>query len=129
MTASDTGAHGRDVTAAVRVRTEGDVAEEDLAYVREKVGAALDRSGLPPVSGEVRITRAAAPHVEQPWSAAAEIRVGGDLVVVHAQEASARELADRLQNRLRSRTERTAHRADTARRTATPPPWRGGPER
>ncbi|GGZ20530.1 hypothetical protein [Streptomyces poonensis] len=36
-------------------------------------------------------------------------------------------LADRLQDRLRGRTERAAHRRDVARRTATPPPWCGGP--
>ncbi|MET8247678.1 hypothetical protein ABZV31_26710 [Streptomyces sp. NPDC005202] len=127
MTARDTGTH--DVPAAVRVRAEGDVDEQALAYVREKIGAALDRPGLPPVSGEVRIVKATAHHVEQPWSAGAEIRVGGDLVVVHAHEASARELGDRLQDRLRSRTDRAAHRGDEARRSAAPPPWRGGAER
>jgi hypothetical protein len=124
MTTNDTGTGG----GAVRIRTEGDVDEEALAYLREKVGAVLDRPGLPPVSGEVRVTRAAAHHVELPWSAGAEIQMGNELVVVHAREASARELADRLQDRLRSRTERAAHRRDTARRTSTPPPWRGGPQ-
>ncbi|MFD8152380.1 hypothetical protein ACFV28_16735 [Streptomyces sp. NPDC059720] len=127
MTAKDIGQEGG--TASVRVRAEGDVDEESLAYLREKVGAVLDRPGLPPVSGEVRVTRAAAHHIDLPWSAGAEIQVGGDLVVVHAREASARELADRLQDRLRSRTQRAAHRRDTARRTATPPPWRGGGQR
>ncbi|MFF4979141.1 hypothetical protein ACFY3O_03585 [Streptomyces sp. NPDC001046] len=127
MTAKDIGQEGG--TASVRVRAEGDVDEESLAYLREKVGAVLDRPGLPPVSGEVRVTRAAAHHIDLPWSAGAEIQVGGDLVVVHAREASARELADRLQDRLRSRTQRAAHRRDAARRTATPPPWRGGRQR
>ncbi|MFI2629140.1 hypothetical protein ACH5A2_01885 [Streptomyces collinus] len=127
MTAKDIGHEGG--TASVRVRAEGDVDEASLAYLREKVGAVLDRPGLPPVSGEVRVTREAAHHVDLPWSAGAEIHVGGDLVVVHAREASARELADRLQDRLRSRTERAAHRRDAARRTATPPPWRGGQQR
>ncbi|MEV6481889.1 hypothetical protein [Streptomyces sp. NPDC051576] len=42
--------------------------------------------------------------------------------MVHAREASAHELADRLRRRL----DRLAHRADTARRTVGPPPWRGG---
>ncbi|MCD7442297.1 hypothetical protein K4B79_29260 [Streptomyces lincolnensis] len=124
MTAKD---NGRDATAGVRVRAEGDVDEESLAYLREKVGTALDRPGLPPADGEVRVVRATAHHVELPWSGAAEIHVGTDLVVVHAREASARELADRLQDRLRSRTERLAHRGDALRRAATPPPWRGGP--
>ncbi|MGV9995342.1 hypothetical protein [Streptomyces sp. NPDC003374] len=125
-TAGDRGT--RDVTT-LRVRAEGGVDEEALAYLREKVGAVLDRPGLPPVSGEVRVTRSAAHHVERPWSAGAEIRVGADLVVVRAREATAHELADRLQDRLRARTERVAHRWDAARRTAAPPPWRGGPER
>ncbi|MGV9944163.1 hypothetical protein [Streptomyces sp. NPDC003401] len=126
MTAKDTGA-GEAVTT-VLVRAEGDVDEGSLAYLREKVGAALDRRGLPAVSGEVRVARAVAHHVALPWSAAAEIRVGNELVVVHAREASARELADRLQDRLRDGTEHVAHRGDVTRRTATPPPWRGGPQ-
>ncbi|MEV0173507.1 hypothetical protein AB0I00_20620 [Streptomyces sp. NPDC050803] len=117
MTAADNG---------IRVRATGEVDEEALAYVRAKVEAALDRPGIP-VGGEVRVTRAAAQHVDLPWSAAAEIRVGDELVVVHATEASAHELADRLQDRLRGRTDRAVHRGDTARRSATPPPWRGGP--
>ncbi|GGX79668.1 hypothetical protein GCM10010358_37340 [Streptomyces minutiscleroticus] len=124
MTAKDVETSGP--TEAVQVRTEGDVDEESLAYFREKVRAVLGRPGLPPASGEVRLTRAASHHVVLPWFAGAEIQVGGDLVVVHAREASAREVADRLQDRLRSRTERCAHRRDTDRRTATPPPWRGG---
>lgn len=84
----------RETTATVRVRADGRVDEESLAYLREKVGTALDRPGLPPVSGDVRIVRATAHHIALPWSAGAEIRVGGDLVVVHAREATARELAD-----------------------------------
>jgi hypothetical protein len=126
MTAKDIGT--RNGAGTVRVRADGDVDEETLAYLREKIGTALDRPGLPPVSGEARVVRASAHHVELPWSAGIEVRVGSDLVVVHAREASARELADRLHDRLRDRTERTAHRAQETRRTATPPPWRGGPE-
>ncbi|MFI2035147.1 hypothetical protein ACH470_10845 [Streptomyces bottropensis] len=125
MTARDTGT--RVTTDAVRVRAEGDVDEEALAYVRAKVDAALGRPGLPAVSGEVRITRAPADHSEQPWSAGAGITVGSTLVVVHAREASAHELADRLQERLRGRADQVAHRTDAARRSAAPPPWRGGP--
>ncbi|MFV0132379.1 hypothetical protein ACLGIH_03800 [Streptomyces sp. HMX87] len=125
MTDRHTGAHGDGTT--VRVRAEGDVTEEDLAYLREKADAALRRPGLPPVSGEVRITRATAAHTDLPWSAAAEVRVGGDRVVVHAHEASARELADRLHDRLPGQVDRAAHRREDTRRTAAPPPWRGGP--
>ncbi|KOT42690.1 hypothetical protein ADK41_07870 [Streptomyces caelestis] len=127
MTAKDTGA--RETTATVRVRADGGVDEESLARLREKVATALDRSGLPPVSGEVRVLRASAHHVTLPWSGGAEIRVGGDLVVVHAREATARELAARLHDRLRAGVERVAHRHDTVRRTAAPPPWRGGPQK
>jgi len=127
MTPRDTGTDAP-TTPAVRVRAEGgDVDEQALAYVRTKVDAALDRPGLPAVAGEVRVVRAEANHVEQPWSAGAEIRVGGELLVVHAREASAHELGDRLQDRLRTRLDRLADRRETSRRTATPPPWRGGP--
>ncbi|MFR9799812.1 hypothetical protein ACL02U_28530 [Streptomyces sp. MS06] len=116
-------------TAAVRVRAaEGDVDEASLSYVRTKVHAVLDRPGLPELGGEVRVSRAAAHRTEQPWSAGGEIRLGGELIVVRAREASVRELADRLQDRLRGQVERVAHRGDDARRTAAPPPWRGGPD-
>ncbi|MEU2908335.1 hypothetical protein ACFYM3_04380 [Streptomyces massasporeus] len=127
MTEQDISA--RETSAVVRVRADGEVDEESLAYLREKVATALDRPGLPPVSGEVRVRRAPAHHVELPWSARTAIRVGSGLVVVHAREASAREVADRLHDRLRSATERVAHRGDTTRRAAAPPPWRGGPRK
>ncbi|MEU3254153.1 hypothetical protein [Streptomyces sp. NPDC006997] len=111
----------------VRVRTRGAVPEEDLAYLRAKIDSALDRPGLPAVTGEVRIVRATATHTASPWSAGGEIRVGGELIVVHDEEPSARELADRLHDLLRARADRLSHRGEVARRTATPPPWRGGP--
>ncbi|GGJ06579.1 hypothetical protein [Streptomyces brasiliensis] len=112
--------------SSVRVRADGDVGEKDLAHVRAKVEAALARPGLGEVSGEVRVARAAAHHAGQPWSAGAEIRVGKHAVLVRAEEATAHELADRLADRLRVQAERVAHRAGTARRSAGPPPWRGG---
>ncbi|MER6631250.1 hypothetical protein ABT301_24030 [Streptomyces sp. NPDC000987] len=126
MTPRDTGTDAR-TTQAVQVRAEGQVDEATLDYVRTKVNAVFDRPGLPAVTGEVRIAKATAHHVEQPWSAAAEIRVGSELLVVHADEASAHEVADRLQDRLRGRLDRLADRWATARRSAAPPPWRGGP--
>ncbi|MET7481720.1 hypothetical protein [Streptomyces sp. NPDC005538] len=49
---------------------------EAIAYIRAKVDAALDRPELRAANGEIRIGRAAAHHVEQPWSAGIEIRVG-----------------------------------------------------
>ncbi|MEV7236632.1 hypothetical protein AB0N06_22450 [Streptomyces sp. NPDC051020] len=125
MTAKNTGTHVTS-TVAVQVRSDGDVDEEALAYVRAKVDTALNRPGVPDVSGKVRIAKAAAHHVEEPWSAGAELVVGNTLVVVHAQEATAHELADRLQDRLRSQLTRVLHREAAARRSATPPPWRGG---
>jgi hypothetical protein len=112
--------------STVRVRADADVGVEDLQYVRAKVEAALARPGLPAVSGEVRIARAAAHHAGLPWSAGAEIRVGKTAVLVRAEEATAHELADRLADRLRVQAERVADRAGTARRSAGPPPWRGG---
>ncbi|MER5374990.1 hypothetical protein [Streptomyces sp. NPDC002553] len=117
----------RQTPTTVRVRRTGDVDDQALAHVRTKVDAVLGRPGLPPVSGEVRIGKAAAHHAGPPWTAGAEIRVGRDFVVVHAEEATAHELADRLQDRLRGQVERVVHRWDAARRSATPPPWRGGP--
>ncbi|QTD96916.1 hypothetical protein [Streptomyces cyanogenus] len=113
-------------TVAVEVCVEGDVEEEAVAYVREKVGAVLGRPGVPAVSGAVKIARAVAQHTERPWSARAELVVGNTLVVVHAQEVTAHELADRLQDRLRSQVNLVPHRREETRGSATPPPWRGG---
>ncbi|WP_095758230.1 hypothetical protein [Streptomyces xinghaiensis] len=123
MTARETGVRG---TEAVRVRAEGDVEEGALEYLRAKIGAVLDRQGLPPVTGGVRIARANAHHAEHPWTAAAELRVGPDLVVAHAREATSQEATDRLQDRLRRQMERALDSRRTARRSAAPPPWRGG---
>lgn len=123
---TDTDLSAQDALAAVRIRTDGDVDDEALAYLRTKVGAALARPGLPDVSGRITISRDTAHHVLLPWAAGAEIRVGGRLVAVHAREADAHALADRLEDRLRAQVERTAHRAETTRKTAGPPPWRGG---
>ncbi|MFE8946935.1 hypothetical protein [Streptomyces sp. NPDC007856] len=125
MTAKDTSTQVTS-TATVEVRVEGDVDAEAVAYLREKVDAVLGRPGVPAVSGAVRIARAVAHHAERPWSAGAELVVGNTLVVVHAQEATTHELADRLQDRLRSQVNRVLHRKGEARRSATPPPWRGG---
>ncbi|OIJ94539.1 hypothetical protein [Streptomyces colonosanans] len=125
MTAKHAGTRLSTVVA-VRVRADGVVDEEALAYAQAKVDAVLSRPGLPPAGGEVRITKAAAHHTAQPWSAVAELVVGNAYVVVHAQEATAHELADRLQNRLRGQMMRALHRSDTARRSAMPPPWRSG---
>ncbi|CAL9659363.1 hypothetical protein SUDANB176_06930 [Streptomyces sp. enrichment culture] len=129
MPLEDTGT--RPAPGTVRVRAEGDVDARDLAYVRTAVGTALGGPGLPAVSGDVRITKAAKPHAEQPWSAGAEIRVGDALVAVHAREAGVRELADRLQARLRSQVGRVVHGARTVRSARedqgrTAPTW-GGP--
>lgn len=118
MTAKDTGVH---VTSAdaVEVRAEGDVDEGAVTYVREKVDAVLGRPGLPAVSGAVRVARAVAHHSEQPWSAGAELVVQNTLVVVHAQEATARRPGSEPF---------VIHRTETV--TLLPPrviraPWRG----
>ncbi|MFG3292912.1 hypothetical protein ACGF3G_29420 [Streptomyces sp. NPDC048179] len=112
---------------AVRVRAQGEVDEEALDYVRSKVDAAFDRLGLPSAQGTLTVVRATAQHVQRPWSATARLQVAGTVVVVHAEETTAHELADRLEERVRARVEEAVHRADTARRSAAPPPWRGGP--
>ncbi|MFE1437202.1 hypothetical protein [Streptomyces sp. NPDC058739] len=124
MTDTDLGAEG--ALAAVQIRTDGDVDDEALTYLRAKVGAALARPGLSAVSGRMNVARDSAHHVHLPWTAGAEIHVGGHLIVVHAREADAHALADRIQDRLRAQLERAAHRVEKARRTAAPPPWRGG---
>ncbi|MFE9650349.1 hypothetical protein ACFYO0_40875 [Streptomyces sp. NPDC006365] len=95
MTARHTGA--REATA-VLVRGEGEVSDEVLAYVRAKVDAVVSRAGLPAITGEVRVAKAAAHHAEHPWSAVADVRVGSAVVVVQAREATGQEVADRLQD-------------------------------
>ncbi|WP_405905319.1 hypothetical protein OG742_04290 [Streptomyces sp. NBC_00828] len=122
MTARDTGARE---TAAVRVRAEGEIDEDVLAYVRTKIDVVVNRAGLPAVTGEVRIAKAAAHHAEHPWSAVADLRVGSTSVVVHAQDATSQEVTDRLQDRLRRQVERAVHEGSAGRRPAAPP-WRGG---
>ncbi|MCF3131841.1 hypothetical protein [Streptomyces olivochromogenes] len=125
MTAKDIGTHVG-ASGGVQVRTEGDVGADELAYVQAKLDAVLDRPGTRATNGVMRIVKSAAHHAERPWSAEAEFVVANWLVVVHAREATARELADRLADRLRGRMNRAQHREDAARRSATPPPWRGG---
>ncbi|MEW2120770.1 hypothetical protein AB0945_37615 [Streptomyces sp. NPDC005474] len=110
---------------AVRLRSDGAVDEETLAYARTKIDAVVGRTGLPAVSGEVRLVRAAAHHADRPWSATADLRVGGHPVVVMAEEATGTALVDRLQDRLRRQTDKAAHAWDHGHRPAAPP-WRGG---
>ncbi|GAA3771853.1 hypothetical protein GCM10022403_003930 [Streptomyces coacervatus] len=110
---------------AVRLRFDGPVDQETLAYARTKIDAVFGRSGLPAVTGEVRIVRAAIRHADRPWLATADLHVGGRKVVVVAEEATGREVVDLLQNRLRRQTDKAAHAWDDGHRT-TAPPWRGG---
>ncbi|WP_089107372.1 hypothetical protein [Streptomyces hyaluromycini] len=114
-------------TPAVELRSDGAVDEETLAYARTKIDAVLSRAGLPAVTGEVRILRAAAHHAGHPWSATADLHIGGRQVVVTvAEEATGAETVDRLQDRLRRQMDRAAQAWHDGRRTTTPP-WRGGP--
>ncbi|KAF5990760.1 hypothetical protein [Streptomyces sp. WAC00263] len=122
MTSDNTQAHA---TADVRLRTDGDVDEATLEYARQKIDAVLGRPGLPTVTGEVRITKATTRHADRPWTASAEVRVGGRAVVVHAEETTSREVIDQLQDRLRRHTDKAAHARAGGRRPVTPP-WRGG---
>lgn len=71
------------------------------------------------------IVKAAAHHAEHPWSAVADVQVGSAVVVVHAREATSKEVIDRLQERLRRQVERVVH-VGTAARKPVAPPWRGG---
>ncbi|WP_405876466.1 MULTISPECIES: hypothetical protein [unclassified Streptomyces] len=117
-----------EATPTVRLRSDGAVDQETLAYARTKIDAVVGRPGLPTVSGEVRIVRAAAHHAERPWSAVADLHVGTRQVVVVAEEASGRAVVDQLQDRLRRQIEKAAHAWDDGHRTAAPP-WRGGDRR
>ncbi|MFI1051551.1 hypothetical protein ACH4U3_38500 [Streptomyces griseoruber] len=115
-------------TPLVRLRAEGGVDEETLAYARTKIDAVVARPGLPAVTGEVRLVRAAAHHAGRPWSATADLRIEGRTVVVLAEEATGTEVVDQLQDRLRRQTDKAARSWDKGHRT-TVPPWRGGGER
>ncbi|MET9390953.1 hypothetical protein ABZY20_11155 [Streptomyces sp. NPDC006624] len=127
MTGKDTPATVPDVV----LRADGEVDEETMEYARVKIDAVVGRPGLPPVSGEVRITRASAHHGDRPWSATATLRVGRRDVVVLAEETTGRELIDHLQDRLRRQTDKAADAAHGGPdghggRRAAAPPWRGG---
>ncbi|MER5796573.1 hypothetical protein, partial [Streptomyces sp. NPDC001980] len=80
-------------TPAVELRSDGAVDEETMAYARTKIDAVLSRAGLPAVTGEVRILRAAAHHAGHPWSATADLHIGGRQVVVTVAEDLAAEQA------------------------------------
>ncbi|MDX2760364.1 hypothetical protein P1S61_33245 [Streptomyces sp. ME08-AFT2] len=121
MTSKDTQA----TTAIVLLRSDGEVDEDTLVYARTKIDAVVDRPGLPPVTGEVRITRAAAHHADRPWSATATLHVGRREVVVLAEEATGREVVDQLQDRLRRQTDKAIHTGHHGHH-APAPPWRGG---
>ncbi|RSN18348.1 hypothetical protein DMH25_01790 [Streptomyces sp. WAC 01325] len=122
MTHTGNGEHDTD-GVLVRARS-GDVNAEVLAYAQDRIRALANHPGMPALTGEVRIDRAVAHRAEQPWSAVAEVRAGHRVVIVHAREATGRELADRLQDRLREQLEQ-AVRGGTDHR-AIAPPWRGG---
>jgi hypothetical protein len=121
MTSDDT----QTTAPTVLLRSDGDVDEQTMAYAREKIDAIVARPGLPAVTGEVRITKAAAHHADRPWSATAALRVGRRDVVVHAKESTGHELVDQLQDRLRRQTDKSARSGHNGR--AATPPWRGGP--
>ncbi|PKV83135.1 hypothetical protein [Streptomyces sp. TLI_146] len=109
---------------AVRLRSDGPVDEQTLTYARTKIDVLVSRAGLPAVTGEVRIVRATAHHAARPWSATADLYVGGHQVIATAEEATGAEVVDRLQDRLHRRIDKTVHAWDNGHRTSTPP-WRG----
>ncbi|MEV6481832.1 hypothetical protein [Streptomyces sp. NPDC051576] len=110
---------------AVRLRSDGPVGQDTLAYARTKIDVVVSRPGLPAVTGEVRIVRAGAHHAGHPWLATADLHVGGRQVTATAEEATGTEVVDRLQDRLRGQIDKTALPRGDGRRT-TAPPWRGG---
>ncbi|WP_063887497.1 hypothetical protein [Streptomyces sp. Root1310] len=118
-----------EATPGVLLRSDGAVDDETLAYARTKIDAVVGRPGLPAVTGEVHLERAATPHAGRPWSAAADLRIAGRQVVATAEEATGTEVVDRLQDRLRRQADKAAARVrDDVDRT-TAPPWRGGDAR
>ncbi|MEV8033423.1 hypothetical protein [Streptomyces sp. NPDC086182] len=120
--------HSAPETPLVRLRSDGAVDEETLAYARTKIDVVVSRPGLPVVTGEVHIVRAAAHHSGRPWSATADLRIGGRHVVAAAEEATGTEVVDRLQDRLRRQTDKASQIRDNGHRT-TAPPWRDATER
>ncbi|MFJ9898341.1 hypothetical protein ACIQPR_33895 [Streptomyces sp. NPDC091280] len=114
-----------EATPSVRLRSDGLVDEDTLAYARTKLDVVVSRPGLPVVTGEVRIVRADAHHAGHPWLATADLRMGGHQVTATAEEATGTEVVDRLQDRLRGRIDKAAASWREAHRTVAPP-WRGG---
>ena len=112
-------------TPLVRLRSDGPVDRATLVYARTKIDAVVGRQGMPAVTGEVRIVRAATHHGGHPWLATADLRIGGRQVVAVAEEATGTEVVDRLQDRLRRQADKAAQSWDDGHRT-TAPPWRGG---
>lgn len=109
----------------VLLRADGEVDEETLAYARTKIDAVVGLPELPDVTGEVRVTRAAAHHADRPWSATAALHVGRREVVVLAEAATGRELVDQLQDRLRRQTDKAAPARRPGQHTpATAVAWR-----
>ncbi|GCB42911.1 hypothetical protein [Streptomyces sp. NL15-2K] len=108
---------GKDTQATdptVLLRSDGEVDEDTLAYARAKIDAVLGRPGLPPVTGEVHITRASAHHADRPWAATAALHVGRREVVVLAEEATGREVVDQLQDGCAARPTRRPTPGTTA---------------
>ncbi|WP_406835170.1 hypothetical protein ACICHK_01490 [Streptomyces sp. AHU1] len=77
----------------------------------------MGRPGLPVVTGMVHIARAAAHHAGRPWSATADLRIGGRQVVATAEEATGTEVVDRLQDRLRRQTDKAFQPWDNGHRS------------
>ncbi|MFF3612021.1 hypothetical protein [Streptomyces sp. NPDC002580] len=112
-------------TPTVVFRADGAVDRETLAYARARIEAVVGRPGLPAVTGEVRLVRAVSHHAGSPWSATADLHVGGHQVVATAEEATATETVDRLRDRLRRQTDKASQAWNDGHRT-TAPPWRDG---
>ncbi|MFF7452442.1 MULTISPECIES: hypothetical protein [unclassified Streptomyces] len=99
--------------------------KDALEYAWTKIYAVASRPGLPAITSEVQIVRAAAHHANCPWSATTDLHAGSRQVVVVAEKAIGTEIVDQLQDRLRRRTYKAARSGDTGHQT-TVPPWRGG---
>ncbi len=88
--------------APIQVQCRGTAPRWLALYAREKVAAALGRTGRPVLRAQVRLDRSSDPAVPRPAVAKVEIVLNGDVVRAHAAAPTLTEAIDLMQDRLRS---------------------------
>jgi RNA polymerase-binding transcription factor DksA/ribosome-associated translation inhibitor RaiA len=86
------------------------------SYARHKVQRLVRLAPGPVLNAGVRLTRAAAPHVERRWAAQGTLDVGGRLVRAHTTAHDALEAIDELYQRLHDQLVRLGERRSARRR-------------